>query len=315
MSTFRDWTLLFAAIGLLSLAVMSFLARGKSTVARPLALMCLSMFGWNFTTLANHVVGGDAFSVMDSVFTAVMPPLVLEVVLAFIGQKRRWRPFRLLVWLVLGSLAVASLGAFGSTMFFEWISAPSWSAWFLVGWVPTYAGGMWLLARHLGATADPNEKARTRMVLAALSIGGVFCTCDILHQMGLPLPHLGALGTLLSGALLSTCVIRLDLLDRNVSIRTWIYVLGMIALFVTLYLIGFRVFAGSLAVQAFATTIVTVLVVIVARELTRAAAEARERLHHLAVLGRFSAQMAHDIRNPLSALLGAGACSRGRPTK
>ena len=47
------------------------------------------------------------------------------------------------------------------------------------------------------------------------------------------------------------------------------------------------------------------LVVAVARELGIANAESRERAQRLAILGRFSAQMAHDLRSPLAAMLGA----------
>jgi signal transduction histidine kinase len=43
----------------------------------------------------------------------------------------------------------------------------------------------------------------------------------------------------------------------------------------------------------------------VTRELAFSAADGRARAQRLALLGRFSAQMAHDIKGPLTALLGA----------
>jgi two-component system sensor histidine kinase HydH len=71
------------------------------------------------------------------------------------------------------------------------------------------------------------------------------------------------------------------------------------------YLLVFRAFAGSMAAQAFATAMLTLLGAAVARELVTTAAAQKERVQRLTVLGRFSAQMAHDIKSPLSALLGA----------
>jgi two-component system, NtrC family, sensor histidine kinase HydH len=305
MTELRLWISLFAAVGHLSLAVTAILAGGRSAVARPLAALCLALFGWNFSTLADHVVGGGAFSVADSFFTALTPPLVLEVVLAFVGQTRRRRVVRAASWVVLGSLALASLGGLTSEAKLAWLDSPSWAAAFLGGWFPTLVFEVVLLARHLGRTSDLQEKARTRTVLAALAIGAAFSSSDVARGLGLPMPYLGAFGTLLSAALLMTCAVRFELFDRNLSARTTVYVLGMIAAFVITYLVVFRAFAGSLAVQAFATAGVTVLVVAVARELATTVSQSRERVQRLAVLGRFSAQMAHDIKSPLTALLGA----------
>jgi len=227
------------------------------------------------------------------------------VVLRFVGHGRRQRVARAAVWLLFGSLAAVSLIGLASKDVVVWLDAPSWAVVFLVAWVPTLLFQLFLVVRHLAEASDPAEKARTRTVLAALAIGATFSTSDVARGLGLPLPYLGSIGTLIAAALLTTCAVRFALFDRNVSVRTAIYVLGMIGAFVVAYLVLFGVFAGSIAAQAFTSAIVTLLVIVVARELGIARAEARERVQRLAVLGRFSAQMAHDLRSPLSALLGA----------
>ncbi|MDB5212547.1 MAG: Flagellar sensor histidine kinase FleS [Myxococcaceae bacterium] len=296
---------LLAAIGHLSLAVTALVSGRRSALARPLAALCFVLFGWNFSTLAHHVLGAPAFSVLDSAFTALSPPLVLEVVLRFVGQARRQRTARVLVWLAFGGLAAASLLGLVSSAVAAWTDSAGWAAVFLAGWVPTLLFEMFVLVRHLRGASDLAEKARTRTVLAALAIGATFSKSDVARDLGLPLPYLGSIGTLIAAALLTTCAVRFALFDRNVSTRTTVYVLGMIGAFVVAYLVLFRVFAGSLAAQAFVSAVVTLLVVAVARELGIALAESRERVQRLAVLGRFSAQMAHDLRSPLTALLGA----------
>lgn len=299
---------LFAAVGHLSLAVTALLAGRRSPLARPLAALCFVLFGWNFASLGRHVFGGDAFALLDSAFTALSPPLVVEVILTFVGGGRRHRKARAIVWLAFGTLAAASIVAplamsGGSGII--WLDGPSWAAAFLCAWAPTFVFQIVLIVRHLAQSNDAAEKARTRTVLAALAIGATFSTSDIVHGVGVPLPYLGSIGTLIAAGLLATCAMRFGLFDRNVSTRTTVSALGMIGAFVVAYLVIFRVFAGSIAAQAFTSAIVTLLVVAVARELGIAIAESRARVARLTVLGRFSAQMAHDLRSPLAALMGA----------
>jgi two-component system, NtrC family, sensor histidine kinase HydH len=304
--SFRDGMSLLAAIGHLSLAVTALVFGGRTPLSRRVAILCFVLFGWNFTTLASHLLGGGpTFTVLDAIFTALSPAAVLEVVLAFVGAARRHRIARVLAWGFFGALAAASVVGLSSPGVLQWIDEPGWAAFFLVGWLPTLVFEVVLLSRHLSRSIDQREKARARTVLVALAVGGAFSMSDVARGLGLPLPYLGALGTLIAAALLATLAVRLQLFDRNVSARTTIYVLGMIVAFVVVYLVVFRVFAGSLAALVFATMIVTLLVVAVARELAYAMAQSRERAQRLTVLGRFSAQMAHDIKGPLTALLGA----------
>ncbi len=280
-------------------------------MARPLAALCFVLFGWNFATLAAHLFGGPTFSILDSAFTALSPPLVLEVVLRFTGEGRRHRIARGFVWAVFGSLTVVTLSLFVSRAAAAWAEGWGWNAVFLFVWTPTLVFEVLLLVRHLARSGDAGEKARTRTVLAALAIGATFATSDVARGLGLPTPYLGSIGTVISAGLLATCAVRFELFDRNVSTRAAVYVLAMIGAFVALYLVMVRVFAGSLAAQAFATAVIMLLVVAVARELAIGLTESRERVQRLAVLGRFSAQMAHDLKGPLSALLGAAQVLEG----
>jgi signal transduction histidine kinase len=306
MRDIRDWVSLFAAIGHLSLAVTALRGGKRSAIARPIAALCFSLFGWNFATLAHHILGGDAFIVLDSVFTALSPPLLFDVVITFVGQKRRWRVARALTWLLFGALAIASLGGTVSKRMLLWLDEPSWAILFMTGWAPSILFELLVLARYLARTQDVREKARARIVLAAVAVGGSFSTSDVAGvATGIELPYLGAIGTLIAAGLIVTLVVRHDFFERSVSSRTGTYVTAMIGAFVALYLVAFRTFSGNLAAQAFATGVVTLLVVAVVRELAMTIAASRERTQRLTVLGRFSAQMAHDIKSPLAALLGA----------
>jgi two-component system, NtrC family, sensor histidine kinase HydH len=307
----RDWMSLLAAVGNLSLAVITVFAGRRSPLAWRLALLCFVLFGWNFSVLAHHVLqasGGaavDAFTILDAFFTALSPPLVLEVVLSFVGETRRHRSVRLAAWVLFAGLAVASLGAFSSPAVLRWNDSASWSIMFLAGYVPSLAFEVAVLARYLRRAISGREKSRARIVLAAVAIGGAFSMSDVARGAGLPTPYLGAAGTLIAAALLTTLVVRLALFERGVPVQTTVYVLGMIVAFAIAYLVVLSAFAGRLVPQVFGASLITLLVAAVVRELALSFAEARARTQRLAVLGRFSAQMAHDIKTPLTALLGA----------
>lgn len=312
MRGMRDWMSLLAAIGNLSLAVIAIIGGRRSPLARPVGALCFVLFGWNFSTLVHHHLlrasqgpGPDPYEVLDAVFTALSPPLVLEVVLRFAGELRRHRAPRMLAWALFGGLAVTSLGALVSPAVAAWTDSSSWFVVFLAGYVPAFAFEVFVLGRYLRRTTDPLEQSRARLVLLALAIGGTFSMSDLVRGAGLPVPYLGAIGTFVAAALLTTLVVRFGLLERAVSARTTLYVVGMIVAFVVAYLVVLSAFAGRLPVQVFAACLLTLLALAVARELARSVAEARARTQRLAVLGRFSAQMAHDIKGPLTALLGA----------
>lgn len=310
----RVWISLFAAIGTLSLAVIIAFRGGaatKSPLGRTLAGLCFVLFGWNFSVLAVHVSRSRglpsvfAFGQLDALFTALSPPFVFEVVLSFVGEQRRRRVVRAASWTWFGVLALVPIGGFVSPKMARWGDEIAWATTFLAGWVAMFGYGVFVLVRHLTRNGDAREKARARVVLAALAIGGACSTSDAGRGLGLPLPYLGAAGTLVAAALLATLVVRLELLDRSVSARTAIYAVAMIVAFAVVLLVVLVAFAGKLAAQLFAVSVLALLVAVSARELALSVAEARARTLRLATLGRFSAQMAHDIRGPLTALLGA----------
>jgi two-component system, NtrC family, sensor histidine kinase HydH len=310
----REWMSLLAAIGTISLAALA-VSRSRrergSPLLRRLAALSFVLFGWNFAVVAGHIArarGSDpstTFGVLDDFFTAASPPMVFEMVLGFIGESRQHRGARAFTWALFGLLAVASLGSLVSSSLVGWTESTYWLLGFLGGWVLTLSYAVFLLLRYLGRASDVREKARTRIVLAALAIGGTFGMADVAHGLGLAIPYLGALGTLIVSGLFTTLVVRFDLLDRSVSATTALYVVAMTAALVVAFLAALQALAGRLGFQVFAAALVILLGAAIARELTLSLAESRARTQRLAIVGRFAAQMTHDIRGPLSALLGA----------
>jgi signal transduction histidine kinase len=171
--------------------------------------------------------------------------------------------------------------------------------------VPTLAVALTWLVRHLVEAREPDEKARTRTFLAAFAFGGAFATTDELAGLGLTVPHLASFGTLVGTSLVAAAVFRFRLLDRDLSVSSAIYAAALATLGLVAYVVVLRLLGGNVAAFGTATAIVTLVLVAAARELATSRAEQRERVERLTVFGRMAAQMAHDIKNPLAALLGA----------
>ncbi len=301
----REWMCLLAALGHITLAILS-LARGRqSVVARPLALLCFALFGWNFSTLAQHVSHAPAWGVADSFFTAMTPPLLLQLVATFVGTWRERARSVAVAYLFFGALAVSSATGFFSSWGRAWAASSGWAAVFLALWAPTLALALVWLVQHLVQARQPDEKARTRTFIAAFAIGGAFATSDELAALGLAAPHLAPFGTLVGTFLVATAVFRFRLLDRDLSVSNAVYAASLASAGLVAYVVAFRLFGGNVAALGSATAMVTLALVAAAREVAASRAEQRGRVERLTVLGRLTAQMAHDIKNPLAALLGA----------
>jgi two-component system sensor histidine kinase HydH len=301
----REWMGFVAALGHLALAILS-VARGRqSVVARPLALLCFALFGWNFAPLAERASGAEPWGVADAVLTAMSPPLMLWLVATFVGGRRAHARLVAAGFVVFGALALSSATAFFARWGHRWIESEAWAAVFLAAWGPTLAVSLAWLVRHLSRSRQADEKARTRMFLAAFALGGALATTDELAAVGWPVAHLASIGTLAGTSLVATAVFRFRLLDRDLSVSTGVYTAVVALVGLVAYGVVFRTFGGSVAALGAATIMVTLGLVAAARELTASRAENRQRVERLTVLGRLTAQMAHAIKNPLAALLGA----------
>jgi signal transduction histidine kinase len=301
----REWMCLVAALGNLTLAILSVVRGRQSVVARPLALLCFALFAWNFAIVAEDVSGASAWSVADSFFTALSPPLMLELVATFVGGRRARRPIVVAAYCAFSALALSSLSGLVGPWGLRWIDSGTWAAIFLGAWCPTLTLSLTWLVRHLLASREAEEKARTRMCLAAFALGGALATTDELAALGVPVLRLASLGTLAGTSLVAMAVFRFRLLDRDLSVSTGAYAAVLALVGLVAYALVFRSFGGSVAALGTATILVTLALVAAARELTQSRTAQRERVERLTVLGRLAAQMAHDIKNPLAAMLGA----------
>jgi two-component system, NtrC family, sensor histidine kinase HydH len=302
--SYELWTTLIACVGHLMLAVVVIWRGGRGPLVMPLALLCLDFFAWNAASLAYGVSGDATWHTLDMTFSPLTPPLGLWLVLAFVGRLRSWR------WVLLGSvvgfgtLSAIALAGFVVPWAYELSARGHWGTLYLLGLLAMMGLCLGLLVAHLRRTGRPREQARTRLILAALLLGVALGATAFLDDM-YPLPDLASFGSLVVTTLLAIVVLRLRLLGRDLSASSGLYALSLAALANWGFLLVIGYVATSLATALVGMAVVTLAVAVAVRELVGTTLVRRERRQQLEEMGRMSAQMAHDLKNPLAALKGA----------
>jgi two-component system sensor histidine kinase HydH len=307
---------LAACAGGLALALLCLARATVSPLALPVALLCLDIFGWIGAGLAHDVSGDAGWRWVDHALTPWTPPLALQFILAFVGRRREFRTTLRLVAVVGAGLSAVSAAAFFVPAVQPFIGSPAWSILLLVILAaPTMVFAGMLLSRHLRESADADELTRTRLLLAAVGIGTILAITEEVKGYGAP--PLGAVGMLVTFAIVSVIALRFRLFDRDISPRAVGYVLALAGASTVAALIVFRLFDAVVAIPVLVGASILLASATAGRRWLSEGGERRARREQLATLGRFSAQMAHDLKNPLAALKGAAQLLREdavRPT-
>jgi len=313
------WLSLVACAGLLALAGLALSRVGRSPLAHPLSLLCIALATWNFSGFALERSGDAGWRLVGFTAGLMTVPCTLHFILAFVGRRRRS------AWAMFGTYAVFSALGFGML---AGLFAPSLAERLLTyrfGLVvtslvtPSLGGGFTLLARHLRRTQLPDERARAGLVLLGLTLLVALLLTELAAEMGLRVPRLGNLGTLLGLPVMATVALRFGLIGQDAGApRMALHAAAVASVGVLAYLAIFRLFAAQAGTLVVCTTAVTFALVAATRRGVTAFVTRSERMERLATLGRFSAQMAHDLKNPIAAMKGAAQYlkeehARGQP--
>jgi signal transduction histidine kinase len=278
---------------------------GRSPLAAPLALLCLCMFGWNLAAVGHAVSGHVGFRLLDVALSPFTTPLAVSLVVRFVGISRRMRVPLVVYFAIAAALSVAAVVGLSQAQEPSVAASAVWAKAHLAMAVPGAIAAGALLVRHAVRVSSAEEQLRARMVLAALVVGAAFGMTELWADAGVPIVRLGHAATLASAVILAVVALRLRLLEESPSAVVVVLSVSAAAVAVLFYVMVFRLFGASTSMVVVGVSLVTAVLVLVLRQVVAGAAEHRSRRQRLALLGRLSAQMAHDLKTPLGAIKGA----------
>jgi len=294
---------LVACVGQAMLVLLSLRATGP--LALPLALIGADLFVWNFATFAYDMSGDVLWSILDTATSPFTPTFGLQFVLVFVGRSRPLRGVLAASYAFSSLIAASSIARASPALARFSLPLPIWAGLFLAGVVAVIAVVLMLLARHYREVDSAEERTRVRLLMLALPVAAMFGATDLVNDLTPVVPALSQVGALGCGFLMAWVALRSNVFGGDVRASRLLVTPGIALLAVVGYYVVFRLFAASIAMLLLGTWTLTLTVVAATRVISSQMAAQKERLTKVAVVGRMSAQMAHDLKNPLAALQGA----------
>jgi signal transduction histidine kinase len=292
---------------------------GRSPLALPLSLLSITLATWNFSGFALERSGDTGWPLVGFAAGLMTVPCTLHFILSFVGRRRRFAWVMYGTYAVAGALGMAMVAGLGSPALADRLLTQRFGLIVTVLVGPPLAGGFALLVLHLRRAQHADERARAGLVLLGLTLLVALLLTELAAELGLEVPRLGNLGTLLGVPVMATVALRFGLFGSDGGApRMALHAAVVAGLGVLAYLAVFRFFAGQAGTLVVCTTAVTFSLVAATRRGVTAFVTRGERMERLATLGRFSAQMAHDLKNPIAAMKGAAQYlkeehARGQP--
>ncbi|MFO0598138.1 MAG: ATP-binding protein [Myxococcaceae bacterium] len=297
---------LLAAGSALVVVVLALTEGDMSPLRLPLVLLAANQFAWNGASLGTTLTGLDTFAWLGAATSQLFPAIALHFVLAFLGRRRQLR------WLLIGAYAVfgllSALTALDRLIPGEQVPGglKTFALVLLVLALPLAVFAVGLCARHLTLTASPVEKLRTRILLVSLVVVVSMLATEPLADLGWPVPRLATLGSFTFNGILSHLTLGLGLFKSRRPARVAVGQALLLGFFIAVsYLVIFNTLSAQTTVLVTSMTALTLLITVTGWLFIRSTQSSRAGLERFASLGRFSAQMAHDLKNPLAAAKGA----------
>jgi signal transduction histidine kinase len=172
-----------------------------------------------------------------------------------------------------------------------------------LGLAPPTGYIIYRLTKHRMEAQRQEERTRTQLIFFGLMVALALGSTELLNNFFPFLDGFGHAGTLAVSATLTIVILRFRLLDYEAATGNWLIGTTVALIIVSGYLLFFG--TSRPAFLVFIAAALAFVLVVALREIVLATARRRERFDQYATLGRFSAQMAHDIKNPLTAIKGA----------
>lgn len=306
MTSLLTWMHVLAATSSVVVLALSLSRHGTPAFRVPLAALAIDQFIWNSASVALELTGDVAYSWVGAVVTPVFAAVLLHYALVFTGKARRFHSMLLAAYALYAIEAVIVLIDWASASLDLGLGVHARIAAITAGPLALFGG--WLLRRHLSEVVSSAERVRTWLFVVVLLVGVPLLLTDLLHDAGFPVPSLATGGSTVINGTLITIALDVSRTSRRQQLaQAVLFALFVVVAFLSLFLL-FRDHQGLLVL---AVTALTIALGSAASLAFRLLARRREGLERFATFGRFSAQMAHDLKNPLAAARGAAELLEG----
>lgn len=303
--SFVDVIALAACAGHFSLFMLAARRMSKSPLALPLALLAVDMFTWNLADLAQKSSGNSTWDYVDVTASSLLTPIALQFVIRFVGRATTFRRILIVSYVWFGGIALVCAAALFNSSARALVDSPWRTYPVLFTATPVGIYAVYLLDRYRRNAVDEEERSRARLVLTAFAIGTFGAVTELFAEVGWSVTRLGAPLTLVATILLAFVVLRARLFGSELSTASSVSALFVGLLVVSAYIATFSWLQSSRGALLFATLVMALFVTSIAVRATRRATAKNAQLLQHATVGRFSSQLAHDLRNPLAAMKGA----------
>jgi signal transduction histidine kinase len=294
--------LLAAAIHL-GIAILAILRGSRAPLGRPLGLLGVGFFAYHSLDTVDDLTDQPQPKWLAYAIAPLLCLPLVSLLLGFVGERRRYRREVLLVGVGAGALSLVSLGPFFMTQ--PWLEAgdETWALCLLAVVVPAFGLSSARLSVYVRRSSGA-ERAKARLLVAALVLGVGSVVFDLAAILGADLPRLSHFGLLAAASLIAAValdarVLRVGAAASSVAAAAIAATAVMIevALVQLVDPASALLWLGTVAVFGAAMAGLRPVIQDVGRE--------RARQVELSTLGRFTEQMAHDLKNPLAAIRGA----------
>ncbi|MEL6543926.1 MAG: histidine kinase dimerization/phospho-acceptor domain-containing protein, partial [Myxococcota bacterium] len=257
----------------------------------------------------------DFFETLDETAVTFSTPIGVDFILSFIGMRERKRLWILACYTWFCTLAALTACGLFYPPLAAFASSQTWSATLLIGLVLFVPYASYHAIRYAIDAASNEERQRTRTILLGVLIGVTLAPVDALRTLSptlqSELPRMSDLGSLFVVALFYVAVSRARVSGIELGTNRAFQALSLMGVVLLAAIVSFFALRDDVATWFAVSATATAILVLVTYHWVQLNTEESARTRNLATLGRLSAQLAHDLRNPISAIKSASEFIEG----
>jgi signal transduction histidine kinase len=293
-----------ASAGNLFLSNLVVFRARRARGAFPIALLCVSLFLWDFGQGALLRYGQPSWSIIRLIGSSASPAFLWHFVLVFTGRDRSLRGWLLGVYGLTILYGLSTAAALVSPACEEYVRGPVWNLIYLGVFFPFFIVSFILVSKRRREVHTSVERNAVNFVAFGIGVAVVMGFTELVHRFW-GFPALGHVGSVLCTLALAVAILRHRMLEKQAPIRTLFLILLLAAsAVVVLALLSSLLQERTRAVFLFGAVALTTLLALY-RTVFIHLYEQAQRRQRLALIGTMAAGVAHEIRNPLASIKGA----------